>query len=80
MQLAPVSEVLKIQPDAIPSVIGYNTVPGYYQLSRLHSGELLNTTDSFAKAADGSALQVTVLYGGGNTAKVLFRSLAATHT
>lgn len=66
-----ISELVKSQPDAIPSVIGYNTVPGYHQLSRLHTGELLNTTDSFANVTDGSALQLTVSYGGGNTAQVL---------
>ena len=64
-------ELLKTQPDALPSVIGYNTVPGYHQLSRLYTGQLLNTTDSFANVEDGGALQVTVSYGGGNTAKVM---------
>ena len=73
MQLGSVSwsELLKTQPDALPSVIGYNTVPGYHQLSRLYTGQLLNTTDSFANVVDGSALQLTVSYGGGNTAKVM---------
>ena len=81
VQVESVSELLKTQPDAILSVIGFNTVPGYHQLSRLHTGELLNTTDSFANVTDGSALQLTVSYGGGNTAKVLSSAgLAATHT
>lgn len=71
VQWGSVTELLKTQPDAIPSVIGYNTVPGYHQLSRLHNGEVLNTTDSFANVTDGSALELTVLYAGGNTAMVL---------
>lgn len=71
VQMVSVSELLKFRPDSLPSVIGYNTVPGYHQLSRLHTGQLLNTTDGFANATDGSALQLTVSYGGGNTAQVL---------
>lgn len=70
-QMVSISELLKLQPNTLPSVIGYNTVPGYHHLSRLPTGELLNRTDSFANATASSALQLTVLYGGGNTAKVL---------
>lgn len=66
-----IRELLKAQPDAIANVIGYNTLPGYHQLSALHTGQLLNTSDSFSNVTDGTSLQLEVLYAGGNTVKVI---------
>lgn len=65
-----VGELLKAQPDAIANVIGYNTVPGYHQLTTFKTGWLLSTSDSFSNVTDGTSLQLEVLYAGGNTAKV----------
>ena len=70
-----VSELLTFRPEVLSPVIGYNTLPGFYSLGRLQAGELLNTTASFANATDGIPLQLTVSYGGGNTAKVSLHNL-----
>ena len=64
------AEFLPSQPRLLPAVLGYNTVPGYHQLALLHTGAVLNTSDSFASSTGGNPLGLTVAYGGGNTAKV----------
>lgn len=64
------AELFQSQPKLLPAVVGYNTVPGYHQLALLQTGATLNTSDSFTNSSGGNPLQLTVVYGGGNTAKV----------
>lgn len=73
LQMMSVSDLLQSRPDVLSpmSVIGYNTLPGFYSLSRLQAGAMLNTTASYANATDGTPLQLGVTYGGGNTAQVV---------
>ena len=71
------AEFLRSQADKLLSVIGYNTVPGYHQLSLLHTGDVLNTSDSSVNQTGSAPSYLTVAYGGGNTAKVMAQSCPA---
>lgn len=77
MQTVSVSDLLRNRPEVLSPVIGYNTLPGNYPLAGLQAGELLNTTASFANATNGVPLQLTVSYGGGNTAQVVLSTCDA---